>query len=112
MNKEQKILAALAYILWPVALVLLIIEEAKVEDKSKQLRHHAFNALGFWVVVLIMSLLVSIFSFVPLFGYVAAALFLILVIVLAILYALKAYQGQKVEIPYVTDFLRKNVKDF
>jgi uncharacterized membrane protein len=112
MNNEQKLLAALSYALWPVALIVLVIEEAKEEHKSKQLRYHGFNAMGLWIAVLLLSVPISILSFIPLVGGIVAALFVIAVIIVALLFAVKAYKGEKVIIPYVTAFLRKNIKDF
>jgi uncharacterized membrane protein len=112
MNEEQKILAALSYVLWPVALVVLLVEEAKEEHKSRQLRHHGFNALGFWIAALLIGIPVSVLTFVPIIGTVIAALFIIALIALALLFAIRAYRDEKIVVPYVTAFLKRNIRDF
>jgi uncharacterized membrane protein len=113
MDDTQKMLCALSYVLWPVAVVLLIIEETKMQKQQDKLaRHHAYNALGFAIAALLVSIPVFILMWLPILGYVVSTLYWITVVVLAIVYAIRAYQGQQVIIPLVTEFLNKNVKDF
>jgi uncharacterized membrane protein len=109
MDDTKRMLAALAYVLWPVALILLIIEETQ-EKKDRELRYHAYNALGFAVAALIIAIPVMVLAWLPILGGVVVTLFWIAFVVLAIIYALRAYKGQKVVIPVVTDFLKRNVK--
>ena len=113
MDDTHRMLSALPYVLWPIAVILLIVQETKEQkQQDKLLRHHAYNALGFALVALLLSVPVLLLSIIPLFGHVLATLYWITIVVLAVIYALRAYNGQKVVIPYVTDFLKRNVKGF
>jgi uncharacterized membrane protein len=113
--KKQKdtrsLLSALPYILWPVALVLLIIQETK-DKQDKLLRHHAYNAIGFIAGILILSIPVWLLAGVPVFGEIIATIYWLGAIILAIVFALRAYQGEKVEVPITTEFMRNNIKNF
>lgn len=106
-DDTQNILAALCYLLWPVALVLLL-----AEPKHPRLRYDAINGLGFAIGVLIIAALASAFTLIPVIGWVLWVLFWAGALVLAVLYAIRAYEGKRVVIPVITDVLRKNVKEF
>ncbi len=90
-NEASKLLAALGYIFWIVAVVALFIEPYKGE---KFVRFHAIQALAFgialWVVVVLTSPLFGlglIIGFIG-FGY-------------AIFLAIKSFNGEYVEVPVV-----------
>lgn len=113
-DDTRQLLIALSYVIWPVALILLIVEETRGTNQKRdaELRHHAYNALGFWAGVLILSLPVWAVAWIPIFGPVATVLYWAAVIVLAIVFALRAYRGEQVCVPVMTDFLKRNVKEF
>ena len=105
--KDRRILASLGYILWPLALVVVLF------DKRRDFAwRESVNSLGFWVCVLILGAIVSLVGWIPLVGWIIDVAFVVIVILLVIKYALDAYKGRKTDVPFATDFLRKNVKGF
>lgn len=91
-NNDDKILAALCYLFPLVALVLFLMEDKK---NNPNLRPHIAQALA-------MGVLLFALSFIPIIGWLAGLVLAIYMILLAI----KAYQGQEVVIPMVTDFVK------
>jgi uncharacterized membrane protein len=91
-NNDDKILAALCYLFPLVALVLFLMEDKK---NNPNLRPHIAQALA-------MGVLLFALSFIPIIGWLADLVIAIYMILLAI----KAYQGQEVVIPMVTDFVK------
>ncbi len=115
-DDSNRLLAALCYVLWPVALILLVVQETKVrQDRDKYLRHHAYNAAGFALALVLISVVSSIIFWMPFvgtfFALVSWVLWLIIVIV-AIFYAMQTYRGEDPNIPLVTELLAKMVTDF
>ncbi|MBR9700947.1 DUF4870 domain-containing protein [Candidatus Woesearchaeota archaeon] len=106
-KSDSQLLAALAYPLWPVALVLLIFEK-----KDKYVRYHAFQGFGFFVALSILSIAVSLASMTTVFGDIIKVIFWVYAVLAALNYASKAYNGKKFKIPFVYNFLKKNVKEF
>jgi uncharacterized membrane protein len=111
-NDTDRLLHALCYILWPVALVLLIIELDQKNKGNPERRYHAYNGLGFFVALVIVWAALAILAFIPFLGWVVWTVGWIAMLVVAIYFAVQAYQGKRVNIPFVTDFLKKNVKAF
>ena len=93
---NDKLLAALAYVFTPIVSIILLL----LEDKKDRpfIKAHNVQALVFGVVY---YLIVSILSFV------VVGLCLIPVgIILQLYWAYKAYQGEMVNIPVITDFVK------
>ena len=92
---QDKLMAALAYPIGIVALVILLVEDMKNRPYQK---YHAVQALAVNIIIVITAIVLGwtiILSCVP------------LLIWLATLYwAFKAYQGEYFEIPVVTNFLK------
>ena len=101
-DNSNGILAFLCYLLWPVGVVLLLLD--KREDG---LGYHAWNGIGlglaWWIVGWIASLILW-------FLWPLGEIVWILGLIYAIVLGMKAYNGEKPVIPLVTDLLRKNVK--
>ncbi len=106
-NENDKLFAALSYIFWPLAVIVLLSESNKSRPFQ---RHHAVQALGFGVAIFIV--------FIPLIcidiilGQISSILSCLLFPVflapaaIAIWFAYRAYQGEQFEIPYVTEFIK------
>ena len=95
-TQNDKLLAALAYIFTPIVSIILLL----LEDKKDRpfIKAHNVQALVFGVVY---YLIVSILSFA------VVGLCLIPVgIILQLYWAYKAYQGEMVNIPVITDFVK------
>jgi uncharacterized membrane protein len=103
-SDTSKLLAAGGYIIWPVALIAILIDPYKDEPFVK---FHGFQALGFGLA---MTVLVTVVGFVPIVGWAIDALLPILWLVLAIVYAIKAYNGEYAEMPVVYSFVKGYVK--
>jgi uncharacterized membrane protein len=102
-TNDDKLFAALSYIFWPLALIVLVLEPNK--NRPFQ-RYHGIQALGFAVVVgvplMFMSCVLSIIGL----DCLTFPLFLV-VLALAIWFAYQAYQGEKFEIPVLTEFMKQ-----
>ncbi len=115
MDKDaKKILCALAYPIWIVAIINLIIAE-----KDKDLKYHGAQGLFFGICIGILffalSFIAWILFFIPAIGWIVySLLWMVLVIgsiVLAIMYAIKAFNLEKFKIPVVYDISKKAFKN-
>lgn len=97
-----KILAGLGYIIGVVALVAILIEPYK---NDRFVRHHAIQALGLWVG----GIALSIVSAVPIIGWIVGALGGIALFVLAVMGAIKAFQGEYYEVPVVYGIVKQYI---
>lgn len=107
-------MAAVAYILtWVTGLVVFFL--AKKEDKWT--RWHAIQAIGLGIAATIVSIVLSMFTSAMFWGggfgtgmgfAMLSNLWWLLVLILVIILAVKAYQGGAVRLPLVADFADKN----
>jgi len=110
-SSENRLLAALSYPIWIVALVVVLTDL----KRDPFLRYHGWQALFWgiaWFVLWVgLSVVGTVLSFVPflgvLFSFLAGTLLFLAWVVLSVLYAVRAYQGQRFEIPVVTNAARK-----
>ena len=94
-NDQDKLMAALAYPIGIVALIILLVEDMKSRSFQK---YHAVQALAVNVIIVILSIVL---------GWTVILLCVPFLVWLATLYwAYQAYQGQWVEIPAVTNFIK------
>ena len=106
-NDNDKLFAALSYIFWPVAIIVLLSESNKSRPFQ---RHHAIQALGFGVAVLIVF--IPLICIDVILGQISAFLsclfFPVFLVPLAAVlwFAYRAYQGEQFEIPYLTEFMK------
>ena len=87
-----------------IGLIMLLTDKGK---QSQFIRHHAITSLGIaglWFAVLILNLIVGAISYVV--GCVFSILYLV-PLAADIYYGIKAYQGEMVEVPYLSEFMRK-----
>lgn len=90
-SDTSKILAALGYPLWPVALIAILIDPYKNE---KFVKFHAIQALG-------LALAIWVVSFVLTFAFGIGAIIGLVGFIYEIVLAVKAYNGEYVEVPVV-----------
>lgn len=98
-NDTSKLLAAFGYVIWPVALISLLLEPYKNE---KWLRSHAVQALGLGVAVWVVSAVLT-----PLYGL--GGLVGLAGFVYQIILAVKAYQGESFEVPVVHGIVKQYI---
>jgi len=89
---DDKLWGLLAYLLNPLFPILILV----MEDKKNRpfMRYHAIQALGWTVVWIILSAVAIGLCLSP------------LALVGTIYFAVKAYQGEYVTIPWLTDFMK------
>jgi uncharacterized membrane protein len=97
-NENDKLMAALSYPIPIVAIVILLSETNKVRPFQK---FHAVQALAFWVVLVVIAIILSIVTL----GF-GTLCFPVLWLV-SLWPAYKTYQGEYMELPVITDFIRK-----
>lgn len=92
-TSDDKLWGLLNYLINPIIpIVILLMEDKK---NRKFLRFHAIQALALFIVELALSIILVGACLYPFYlGY-------------SIYLAIKAYQGAYIEIPVLTDFLRK-----
>ncbi|MBW3012981.1 DUF4870 domain-containing protein [Candidatus Woesearchaeota archaeon] len=107
MDETQKILVALGYPIWIIALIMAIVEK-----KDKDVKYHAFQALFFgiafiviWIVLWIVFTILTVATFGILgFMFLLLPIVWLIYIIMAIVYAVKAYKGEKFKVPFVHKF--------
>jgi uncharacterized membrane protein len=97
-NENDRLMAALSYPIPIVAVVILLSETNKVRPFQK---FHAVQALAFWVVLTVAAIVLSIVTF-----GIGTLCFPVLWLV-SLWPAYKSYQGEYMEMPVLTDFIRK-----
>jgi uncharacterized membrane protein len=96
-SDDDKLWALLGWITGVVALIALLMEDKKERPFIK------YNAVMALVVIVVLSVLVSIISAITCgIGAVTALAF-----IYPIYLGIQAYQGKWVEVPWVTDFVKK-----
>ncbi len=102
-SNENRLLAALGYPIWIVALVVLLTDM----KQNRFMRVHAVQALGYAVAWVVIYIGFSILTAVPGLGLGLLFLwpFLYLTwLIISLFYAYRAYQGQLFDIPIVSQF--------
>ena len=94
---DDKLWALLSWITGVVAIVALLMEDKKDRPFVK------YNAVMSLVVVAVITILVAIISAVTC----GIGAVLVLAYIYPIYLGIKAFQGEWVEVPYVTDFCKK-----
>ena len=103
MNLEENVAALLCYVLvWITGIVFLILEK-----ENKFVRVHAFQSLFTFLPLFVAA---WILSYIPIIGWILAALIWILVIILWFVLMFKAYQGERYKLPIVGDIAEKQTE--
>lgn len=96
-TSDDKLWALLAYLISPLfPLIILLMDEKR---NRPFLKRHAVQALAWSIVVGVLSGVLAI-VIIGFFIAVAGAVF-------SIIWAIKAYNGEEVTIPVITDFVKK-----
>jgi len=108
-NDTSKLLAALSYPIWIIALVAVLIEPYKNE---KFVKSHAVQALALGLAGWAIIVVAQFFAVIPVIGWLVAVIgwFVPLgVFVYQIILALKAWNGEYVEVPVVYDMVKQYI---
>ncbi|KAF0208709.1 MAG: DUF4870 domain-containing protein [Actinomycetota bacterium] len=98
-SDNSKMLAAIGYVIWPVALIAILIEPYKNE---KWVKSHAVQALALNLVIYVLSAVTT-----PIFGL--GILVGIGGFVYSILLAVKAWNGESIEVPMIYGFVKSYI---
>jgi uncharacterized membrane protein len=102
-NDTSKLLAALGYPIWIVALIAILIDPYKDE---KFVKFHAYQALALgiagWLLIFVVGL-------VPVIGWVLDLFLPVVLLVYQIVIGVKAYNGAYFEVPVVFGFVKPYV---
>jgi uncharacterized protein len=90
-TQDDKLWALLSWLLWPVAIVMLLMDDKKSRPFIK---YNAVLSLAFAVVLYVL-------------GTITVGCLLIVGGIYAIVLAIQAFQGQWVTVPILTDFIKK-----
>lgn len=107
-QQENKVLAALSYPIWIVALIIVVTDL----KKDSYLKYHGWQALFYgvaWLVIWVaLGIIGAVFVIVPvlgpLFNNVLTPLAGLAWLVISLIFAYKAYQGERFVVPVVSDF--------
>jgi uncharacterized membrane protein len=98
-TENDKLMAALSY---PIPILLSIFILISETNKSRPFqKFHAVQALAFWVVLTVIAIVLSIITL-----GIGTLCFPILWLI-SLWPAYKAYQGEYMVLPVITDFIRK-----
>ena len=98
---------ALAYVTFIPAIVFLVLEPY---NKNRFIRFHAFQCLFLTGALFAVGIALAIVAMIPFIGLLTIPLHFVIwigSIVLAVIMALKAYQGQKYKLPVIGDMAEK-----
>jgi uncharacterized membrane protein len=113
-TENEKLLSGLSYVSQPflpavLPVVLLLTDEGK---RSAFIKHHAVHSLALLVAAVVFEIAAFIVWLVgtAVTGGLCCLLWLIflLPIVPFVYYGIEAFQGKRVDVPYLTDFLKQN----
>src|SRR5512136_313518 len=90
-SQDDKLWALLSWLLWPVAIIVLFMEDKKSRPFIK---YNAVLALAFAVVLYVL-------------GTITVGCLLLVGGIYAIVLAIQSFQGQWVKVPVLTDFIKK-----
>lgn len=99
---QSNLAGALAY-LWITAIIFLLLEPY---NKDKFVRFHSFQALFLGLASIVGHIVLSL---IPFIGWTLMPLWSLLILVLAIIAAVKAYQSQTWSVPVIGPLAEKQV---
>ena len=96
-TSDDKLWAAISWVFFPVAIIMLILEDKK---ERAFIRYHAIHSLAFSLAFFVAVMAISICTF-------GIGSCLGILGIVAFYWAYLAYQGVWVEIPVLTDFIKQ-----
>ena len=105
LNDTNKLLTALSYPIWIIALIMILIDTSK---KDKFVRYHAWQALWFNIIWYAGWFVLAIITF--FLGGLLGWLFSVFMLVVSIIYAVKVYGGAYVEVPVIYNWFKKFIE--
>jgi len=112
-GSSSNLLAALAYPIWLIIALVIVASDMK---RDRYMAYHGWNALfwsiGYAVVLVALEILRSVLHHIPGLGMLISLLegaVPLVWLICSIIFAVKAYNRQDVNIPVISDMARKQV---
>lgn len=106
-GNENRLLAALGYPIWIIALIIVVSDM----KKDPFMKHHGWTALFWGIAWLVIWFVLQVLAHIPLLGWLlvilAAPIFWLIWLILSIFYAVQTYNGKTFTIPIVSDWAKK-----
>jgi len=91
LTQDDKLWALLSWLFWPVALIMLLMDDKK---NRPFIKYNAVLSLAYTVPMYVI-------------GTITVGCLLLIGGIYAIVLAVQAFQGQWVKVPFLTDFVKK-----
>ena len=91
LTSDDKLWALLSWLFWPVAIVMLLMDDKKTRPFIK---YNAIHSLAFTVVLYVL-------------GTITLGCLLVVGVIYAIVLAIQSYKGTWVNVPVLSDFVKK-----
>lgn len=98
---EPNVAALLAYLLWIPAILWLVLEPY---NKDRFIRFHSFQALFLGLAWMGISI---VLSFIPILGWIILIFLPLIILAVAVLLAIKAYNKAWFKLPVIGDLAEK-----
>ncbi len=95
-TSDDKLWSALGYLFFPIAIVMLLMEDKKSRPFIK---YHAVQSLALNLVLIVVSIILSVTVILACFAWIPW--------LVDFWPAIKSYQGEYLNIPVITDFIKK-----
>lgn len=101
-TSDDRLWGLLSYLI-PIIIPVIVL---LMEDKKNRpfIRTHAIQALALGIVMIVVY---TILALIPVIGWVITCILGIGYYIMMIVYGMKAYRGESVTIPVVTDFVKR-----
>ena len=118
-NTDANIVSALAYILpvilsfvpiigklsWFIPIVMFFLEK-----NSNLVKFHSMQSVALHFIKVTVLTVVSIFSFIPILGYLAYLVCSLFFVAIAIFVIIRSYNYDEYKLPFIGDFVAKLIK--
>lgn len=98
--QSYKVVAVLSYII-PILFFLPVV----MNPNSTYCKHNSNQSLCWFITCVILGILTAIIGLIPVLGWIINILVDVAILVIAILYAAFAFQGNAVKVPVLGDIL-------
>ncbi len=105
LGMDENIEAALSYLLGFITGILFFV----LEKESKFVRFHAMQSIAVFIALFIINIVLGIILSVSIVGLMLFPLIYLIEVILWIFLMYKAYKGEKLNLPVVSDFAEKQV---
>lgn len=99
---DQNLAAALAYLLWPVSSIILLL----IEKENKYVRFHAMQATLVCGALIVLYVLLAV----VIVGLALYPVILIAQVILWVFMMYKAFSGEQYKLPWFGDFAEKQLQ--